>query len=313
MKTQAESQNDPHVPVLYQEVIHAIQPSSEGFYVDCTVGAAGHSYGILEASSPSGLLLGLDLDLEALTIARDRLEKFGKRAHLVQASYSTLRLQLDKVGWVRVQGVLLDLGISSMQVDRPDRGFSFREDGPLDMRFDSSSPLTASDLVNELPVEELAAILYRYGEERQSRRIAAEIHRNRPIESTLDLANIISRVTGRGKTKIHPATRTFQALRIAVNHELESLEEGLPQAIDALDHGGRLAVISFHSLEDRIVKRTIQRESRDCTCPPGQPACTCGHVASLRPVTRKPLMASEAEIAKNPRARSARLRVAEKI
>jgi 16S rRNA (cytosine1402-N4)-methyltransferase len=208
---------------------------------------------------------------------------------------------------------LFDLGISSMQVDMPARGFSFQEEGPLDMRFDVDSPLMASDLINTLPADELANVIFEFGEERYSRRIAAEIVRNRPVSSTLELAGIISRATGRRRSRIHPATRTFQALRIAVNHELESLEEGLPQAIEALEPGGRLAVISFHSLEDRIVKRTIQRESRDCICPPGQPTCTCGHVASLRPVTRKPVVAGEAEVHKNPRARSARLRVAEKI
>jgi 16S rRNA (cytosine1402-N4)-methyltransferase len=313
MNAEAKESNQPHEPVLFQEIIQAIRPSSEGSYVDCTVGAGGHASGILEASSPNGRLLGLDLDLAALELAGSRLGQFKGRVHLVHASYTSLSNQLRRLGWEQVQGVLFDLGISSMQVDMPARGFSFQEEGPLDMRFDVDSPLMASDLINTLPADELANVIFEFGEERYSRRIAAEIVRNRPVSSTLELAGIISRATGRRRSRIHPATRTFQALRIAVNHELESLEEGLPQAIEALEPGGRLAVISFHSLEDRIVKRTIQRESRDCICPPGQPTCTCGHVASLRPVTRKPVVAGEAEVHKNPRARSARLRVAEKI
>ncbi|HJS28840.1 MAG TPA: 16S rRNA (cytosine(1402)-N(4))-methyltransferase RsmH [Anaerolineales bacterium] len=313
MNAEAKQSNQPHEPVLYQEIIQAIRPSSEGTYVDCTVGAGGHASGILEASSPNGRLLGLDLDLAALELAGSRLRQFERRVHLVHASFTSLSTQLRRLGWEQVQGVLFDLGISSMQVDMPARGFSFQEEGPLDMRFDVDSPLMASDLINTLPADELANLIFEFGEERYSRRIAAEIVRNRPVSSTLELAGIISRATGRRRSRIHPATRTFQALRIAVNHELESLEEGLPQAIEALEPGGRLAVISFHSLEDRIVKRTIQRESRDCICPPGQPTCTCGHVASLRPVTRKPVVAGEAEVLKNPRARSAKLRVAEKI
>ncbi len=303
----------PHDPVLYYEVLQALQPRDGGRYVDGTLGAGGHGWGILDASSPGGLLLGLDLDPQALALAREKLAPFGERAVLRQASYLTLRERLDALGWDYVDGILLDLGISSMQVDVPERGFSFRQDGPLDMRFDPTAPTTAADLVNRLPESELADLIYRYGEERRSRRIARAIVAARPIEGTRQLAEIVRRAVGGGKRRIHPATRTFQALRIAVNRELEAVEQVLPLAVDALAPGGRLAVISFHSLEDRLVKVYFRRESRDCICPPGRPVCVCEHTARLRLVTRKPLQANEAEVTANPRARSARLRVAEKI
>ncbi|MDX1437662.1 MAG: 16S rRNA (cytosine(1402)-N(4))-methyltransferase RsmH, partial [Anaerolineales bacterium] len=303
----AAGPGSPHQPVLYQEIIHALRPTGEGSYVDCTVGAGGHAFGILEASSPDGRLLGLDRDKEALRRAADRLQGFQDRCWLVHSSYTTLPDQLKKLGWESINGILFDLGMSSIQVDDPGRGFSFRQEGPLDMRFDPGADLKAADLVNNLPADELANLIYEYGEERKSRQIAAAIVRNRPVESTTQLADIIRRATGRRRLKIHPATRTFQALRIAVNSELEALEDTLPQAIQALAPGGRIAVISFHSREDRIVKRTFQREGRDCICPTGQPSCTCGHVASLRPVTRKPLSPKDEEVRNNPRARSAKL------
>ncbi len=302
-----------HTPVLYHEVLQALQPRDGGRYVDGTLGAGGHAWGILDASSPGGLLLGLDLDPQALALAREKLAPFGERAILRQGSYLTLRQQLDALGWVSVDGILLDLGVSSMQVDTPERGFSFRQDGPLDMRFDPAASTTAADLVNHLPESELADLIYRYGEERRSRRIARAIVKARPIESTRQLAEVVRRAAGGGRGRIHPATRTFQALRIAVNRELEAVERVLPLAIDALASGGRLAVISFHSLEDRLVKTFFRRESRDCLCPPERPVCTCGHIARLRLVPRKAIQAGEAEVAVNPRARSARLRVAEKI
>ena len=302
-----------HQPVLYKDIIHALQPRREGKYVDGTLGAGGHAYGILEASSPNGHLLGLDVDQQALEIARERLAHFGPRATLIHASYTTLTDQLVRQGWETVDGIVLDLGVSSMQLDTPGRGFSFREDAPLDMRFDptQSGMSTAADLVNTLPERELADLIYRYGEERQSRRIAHAIVHSRPIHTTGQLAGVIKRAV-HSRERLHPATRTFQALRIAVNGELEAVEHGLPQAVKALAPGGRLAVIAFHSLEDRIVKEFFRRESRDCICPPQQPVCVCGHKASLREITRKPLQPSEEEIEINPRARSARLRVAEK-
>ncbi|HEX2981712.1 MAG TPA: 16S rRNA (cytosine(1402)-N(4))-methyltransferase RsmH, partial [Anaerolineaceae bacterium] len=279
-----------------------------------TLGAGGHAWGILQASSPEGRLLGLDLDPVALELARKRLAEFGERATLKQASYITLREQLAELGWPSVQGIVLDLGVSSMQIDTAERGFSFQAEGPLDMRFSPENPVTAADLVNRLPEAELAQIIWEYGEERMSRRIARAIVQARPIETTRQLAETIARAArGERGGRIHPATRTFQALRIAVNQELKVIEGVLPQAVDALDPGGRLAVISFHSLEDRIVKQFFRRESRDCICPPEQPICTCGHKASITEVTRHPIEAAEPEIAQNPRARSARLRVAEKL
>lgn len=302
-----------HQSVLYQDIIHALQPRSEGKYVDGTVGAGGHAYGILEASQPHGTLLGLDVDPQALDLARTRLAPFGPRAILIHASYLSLAEQLTALGWETVDGIVLDLGVSSMQLDTASRGFSFREDAPLDMRFDPTRPHapTAADLVNTLSETDLADVIYRYGEERLSRRVARAIVQARPLYTTGQLVKAITRVVRGGDH--HPATRTFQALRIAVNGELEAVEQVLPQALQVLAPGGRLAVIAFHSLEDRIVKEYFRRESRDCICPPRQPMCTCGHIARLREITRKPIQPTDEETHANPRARSARLRVAEKL
>jgi len=302
-----------HLPVLYHEIILALQPRREGFFVDCTLGAGGHAAGILEASQPDGRLLGMDLDPQAISISRQRLSSYGQRVVIVQASYTSLREQLGQLGWQVVHGILLDLGVSSMQLDTPERGFSFQADAPLDMRFDPTNTDTADHLVNSLPENDLADILYRYGEERRAYQVARAIVRARPIHGTARLAEIVARATRGGRPGFHPATRTFQALRIAVNHELEALEAVLPQAVSALAPVGRLAVISFHSLEDRIVKRYFRQESQDCICPPRQPVCTCGHHASLREVNRHPIQPGEAEIKANPRARSAKLRIVEKI
>ncbi len=302
----------PHLPVLYKEIIHALQPKAGGRYIDGTLGAGGHSAGLLEASAPTGEVLAFDLDPQAIEIARVRLAPFGKRVHILQASYVEMAEGAASLGWEAVDGIVLDLGVSSMQLDTAERGFSFLQDAPLDMRFSPNAPLSAADLVNSLSEGELADILYRYGEERQSRRIARAIAQNRPIASTRQLADLVLKMIGK-KERIHPATRTFQALRIAVNGELEAVESVLPIAIGLLRSGGRLAVISFHSLEDRIIKETFRRESTDCLCPPRQPVCTCGHRASIKPIHRKPLEAGEAEIQENSRARSAKLRVAEKL
>ncbi len=281
--------------------------------MDGTLGAGGHAQGILQASAPDGLLLGLDVDPQALQLARQRLAPFASRSFILHASYITLREQIQALGWPLVDGVLLDLGLSSMQLDTPERGFSFQADAPLDMRFDPDNPLTAAHLVNSLSEKELADLLYTYGEERRAYQVARAILAARPLHTTGQLAAVVAQVTGSGRPGMHPATRAFQALRIAVNHELESLEQVLPQALAALAPGGRLAVISFHSLEDRLVKQFFRRESRDCVCPPRQPICTCGHKASLIEITRQPLFPTEAEVQQNPRARSARLRVAEVI
>ena len=310
----------PHQPVLYHEIIHALQPKNKGYYVDGTVGAGGHAHGILEACAPDGRLLGLDVDPQALALARETLAPYGERARLIQASYDTLAERLREFEWDEVGGILLDLGLSSMQLDTPERGFSFQQDAPLDMRFDPVSPTTAADLVNSLPQDELADLIYRYGEERASRRIAQAILKARPLRTTRQLATVIESVLPRRgsfdrlRTKrVHPATRTFQALRIAVNDELNRVENVLPQAVAALKSGGRLAIISFHSLEDRIIKGYFRKESRDCICPPRQPVCTCGHKATLKEISRKPITPGKAETSVNPRARSAKLRVAEKL
>jgi 16S rRNA (cytosine1402-N4)-methyltransferase len=302
-----------HLPVLYHEIILALQPRREGLYVDGTLGAGGHAAGILEASQPSGRLLGMDLDPQAVSIARQRLSPFSGRAVIVQASYIHLREQLAELGWQAVNGILLDLGVSSMQLDTPERGFSFQADAPLDMRFDPANAVTAEYLVNTLSENELADVIYRFGEERRAYQVARAIVRARPIHGTARLAEIVARATRGGRPGFHPATRTFQALRIAVNRELEAIETVLPQAVGALAVAGRLAVISFHSLEDRIVKQYFRQESQDCICPPRQPICTCGHHASLREINRHPIQPGEAELNANPRARSAKLRIVEKI
>lgn len=308
----------PHLSVLYHEIILALRPKSPGYYIDATVGAGGHAWGILDASSPGGELLGMDLDPQALEIASRRLSFFRNRVHLIQDSYTTMGDHIHQLGWGGIQGIVIDLGVSSMQLDTPERGFSFHSDGPLDMRFDPSQPLDASDLVNGWSERDLADVIWRYGEEQQSRRIARAVVQARPLRTTRELAAVILQAVGGGKnpresrSRIHPATRTFQALRIAVNGELAALETFLPQAVSRLGQGGRLAVISFHSLEDRIVKQFFRRESQDCICPAEQPVCTCGHKATLIEVNRHPIVASEDEIESNPRARSARLRVIEK-
>jgi 16S rRNA (cytosine1402-N4)-methyltransferase len=301
----------PHHPVLYHEIIHALQPKSPGSYVDGTVGAGGHARGILEACAPDGRLLGIDIDPQALMLARENLAPYGQRAHLAQASYSALTEILQNLGWGPIDGLVLDLGLSSMQLDAPERGFSFQHDAPLDMRFDQEFPTRAADLVNLLRQDELADLIFRYGEERFSRQIAKAIVEARPLQTTGQLATVIETVKPARK-RLHPATQTFQALRIEVNKELDHLKEVLPQAVANLKTGGRIAVISFHSLEDRIVKEYFHRESMDCLCPPKQPICTCGHKATLKEVTKKPIAPGEAEIKANPRARSAKLRIAEK-
>lgn len=301
-----------HQPVLYHEIIHALHPGSSGRYVDGTLGAGGHAYGILAASEPGGLLLGLDIDPSALKIASRALAPFRGRVMIKHASYVQVDEMTSIMGWDKVDGILLDLGASSMQFDSPQRGFSFIQDGPLDMRFNPTQSLTAAKIVNTWPEQELADLIYRYGEENLSRRIAHAIVASRPVKQTRELAAIVERVKPR-KGYLHPATQTFQAIRIAVNSELESITLALPKAVKILTSGGRLAVISFHSLEDRLVKEFFHQESRDCICPPRQPICTCGHKAVIKEINRRPIVPSEEEITQNPRARSAKLRVAEKL
>jgi 16S rRNA (cytosine1402-N4)-methyltransferase len=303
-----------HIPVLYQEVIALLQPRAGGLYIDGTIGGGGHSAGLLAASAPDGRVLGFDKDPEAITFAQAQLAAFGERVTLVNASYADMDAIAPANGFAQVDGVLLDLGLSSRQLDTGARGFSFKYDGPLDMRFDQTQGETAADLINNLTEAELADIFWRYGEEKQSRKLARIITANRPITTTSQLADLIAaHAAPRRRRRIHPATLVFQALRIAVNRELDAVETGTAAAIQLLKPGGRLAVISFHSLEDRFVKRYFRQLSQDCICPPSQPICTCDAQAVVRRVTRKAVKAAEAELMDNPRSRSARLRVVEKI
>jgi len=301
----------PHIPVLADAVVEAL--SSAQRVIDGTLGLGGHARALLDAGVAE--ILGLDWDAAALEIARANLAAFGQRVHIVHASYVNMAAEASRLGWTQVGGILLDLGVSSLQLDTPQRGFAFMKDGPLDMRFDpDSSRPTAAELVNDLDEAELADLFYNYGEEPQSRRLARIIVQKRPFETTRQLAGVIETALPRRKgDRIHPATRIFQALRIAVNGELESIERALPRAIDLLEPGGRLAVISFHSLEDRIVKQAFRLASTDCICPPNVPVCVCGHKASVRLVNRKPIVAAAEEIAGNPRSRSAKLRIVEKL
>ncbi len=300
-----------HVPVLLHEVLDglALRPGSD--VIDGTLGGGGHAQAILEATSPSGRLLGLDADGSAVTRGRQRLAQFGSRVILAQANFDQMTIVAGAYHFVP-DAILLDLGLSSYQLDDAGRGFSFQGEGPLDMRFDSQHGRPAADLVNTLDEASLADVIYRFGEERHARRIARAIVRARPLTSTRALATLIERTVGGSHERIHPATRTFQALRIAVNDELGVLERVLPQAVTLLRPGGRLAVIAFHSLEDRVVKQFMQQEAKDCICPPRIPVCVCGHRASVQLITRKPIMADEHEVEMNPRSRSARLRIAQK-
>jgi 16S rRNA (cytosine1402-N4)-methyltransferase len=306
------SEATPHIPVLLDEVLEGLSPLPGQRLIDGTVGAGGHTEAILKAIAPHGQVLALDADPSALEIARRRLAAYGDRVRFVNVNFVQLAAAARDLDFIPVHGILLDLGLSSMQLDAVERGFSFQSAGPLDMRYDPDSPTTASDLVNNLAQDELADLIYRFGEERRSRAIARAIVAARPLHTTHQLAEVVARaVGGRRGDRLHPATRTFQALRIAVNDELDVLRAALPAATSILASGGRLAVISFHSLEDRIVKEFFRQESRDCICPPGQPVCTCGHRATLHIITPKPITATSTEAALNPRARSAKLRVAE--
>ena len=296
---------------MVEEVLNALDVRSGGRYIDCTVGEGGHSAEIRASADPAPRLLGLDVDEEALSTAKRRL---GGGVTLVRGSYRELKRLAETNGFMPADGVLLDLGLSSLQVESGARGFSFLRPGPLDMRFDSSQELTAHHIVNGYGEEELANLIYRFGEERRSRRIARAIVRSRPIEDTAELAEVVRRSMGRQPRRhTHPATRTFQAIRMETNAELETVEQGVRGAIEVLRPGGRLAVISYHSLEDRLVKRLLARESSTCVCPPGAAACACGHEPTVRLVNRRVIRPSRSEVVTNPRSRSAKLRAAERI
>jgi len=306
-----------HRPVLLRETIELLAPERGGLFVDCTLGLGGHSDAILQASTETQVL-GIDRDDEALGLAKTRLARYGPRFQAVHADFRELTRVLANAKVKSARGILADLGVSSWQLDSPSRGFSFRHDAPLDMRMDAKGDTeTAAELLGRLPEVEIARIIFEYGEERRSRRIARFIVENRkrgdPVRTTRDLAELVLRAIGPGKERrIHPATRTFQALRIAVNRELEGLDQFVEDAVDALEPEGRLAVISFQSLEDRIIKRTLLKLSGRCQCPPRAPTCRCGARKVVDVLTRRPMTPDENEIAENSRARSAKLRAGSK-
>jgi 16S rRNA (cytosine1402-N4)-methyltransferase len=302
-----------HTPVLLEEAMWALAVLPGGRYIDCTLGGGGYAVSIMEHSQPGGQLLGLDADPEAMEAARGRLAKYGDSVLLVNDNFANLEAIAYRHDFHPVNGIIFDLGLSSLQLGSAARGFSFQEEGPLDMRFSPSLEVTAADIVNRSSEVELARIIRAYGEEPHAQRIARFIVKERPLATTRELADLVEQAVGGRKGKIHPATRTFQALRIAVNHELGNLETALKQAVNLLGFGGRLVVVSYHSLEDRVVKHVLQRESRDCVCPPGTPQCLCGHTASLRTITKRVITPSPEELEANPRSRSARLRAAERI
>ncbi|MDO8472841.1 MAG: 16S rRNA (cytosine(1402)-N(4))-methyltransferase RsmH [Dehalococcoidia bacterium] len=302
-----------HVPVLLSETIKALNVLPGGRYVDCTLGSGGHASAILEASAPGGQLLGIDADPKAIEETRQRLFDFRSDILLVNDNFANLERVCADANFYPVNGILFDLGLSSRQLEADGRGFSFQHESPLDMRFDPAQELTAADIVNGYSEKDLSDLIFQFGEDPSSRQIARQIVASRPMRTTLELAGAITRATGRGREKIHPATRTFQALRIAVNQELRSLSAALTQAIGLLGFQGRLVVISYHSLEDRIVKNLLRHESTECICPPVVLKCACGHVARLRLATKKAITPSQAEVLSNPRSRSARLRTAERI
>ena len=302
-----------HVPALLDEVIAGLQPRRGGYFVDCTVGLGGHAAAILEKISPSGRLLGIDADPQAIKISQDKLSAYGEAVTLVNDNFVNLEAICERYHFHPVDGILFDLGVSSLQLDTAERGFSFHLDAPLNMRFDPGQGLTASDIVNSFSEQELAKLIERYGEERHSRRIARHIVQNRPIATTVELARLVEQVLGGKRAKIHPATRTFMALRIAVNSELQNLELALKQTLNLLRPGGRLTVISYHSLEDRIVKQFMRCAASGCLCPPGTVICRCGHVPTLKLISRKVIKPTSLEIESNPRSRSAKLRIAERL
>ena len=314
-----------HISVLCDKVIDFLSPKPDGVYIDGTVGLGGHSVAILETSAPNGRVIGIDLDVEALSIAKSRLHVFGERSSLIKGNYAEMDVLLETRHSIHaVDGILLDLGVSSLQLDVPERGFSFNHTGPLDMRMNArpalnskrGMDLTAMQVVNNSPMDALVDIFKRYGEERFARRIAHRIiqtRRETPITTTTQLAEIVKHAVPGGISKIHPATRVFQALRIHINAELENLAMGLDAAIPLLKPGGCLCVITFHSLEDRIVKHCFQKCARACICPPKTPICICEHTASLEILTKRPILPDAVEVQQNPRARSAKLRVARKL
>lgn len=313
-----------HIPVLCDKIVDFLKPKSDGVYIDGTIGLGGHSTAILKAAAPNGHIFGIDLDADALTVAKDRLQIFGERFSLINGNFAEMNVLLESHAVHAVDGILLDLGVSSLQLDAPHRGFSFNHTAPLDMRMNSGhkndaapeTMPTAMQVVNNSTADVLVDIFRRYGEERFAKRIAHRIvtaRRHEPITTTTQLAEIVKQSVPKGRFKIHPATRVFQALRIYVNAELENLMAGLDVAVTLLKPNGCLCVISFHSLEDRIVKRRFQTWARTCICPPKTPICICEHSPSVEILTKRPVLPDATEVQHNPRARSAKLRVARKL
>jgi len=302
-----------HIPVLVEEVIEALNVTPGSRYVDCTLGGGGHASAILQRCQPSGELLGIDSDPEAIKLAQHNLYDYFESTILINANFSNLEQICTETGFSPVDGILFDLGLSSLQLGTAERGFSFQRNGPLDMRFNPDEKLTAADIVNKLPETKLAQLIRIYGEETFAERIAANIVQNRPINDTAELAIIETNSIGVHRGKIHPATKTFQALRIAVNRELEYLTSALEQTLNCLNSGGRLVVLSYHSLEDRIVKNFMLRESKACLCPVDIPECRCHHEPKLQLITRNVIVPTDKEVEINPRSRSAKLRVAQRL
>ena len=306
-----------HEPVMLPEIVEALAVRPGGRYVDATLGLGGHSAAIIQAAQPGGRLLGIDRDPNAIRFASERLAPYGDGVVIARGEFADIAEICDAHGFRPVDGILFDLGVSSVQLDMAGRGCSFRREETLDLRMDPEGGITAADIVNTYDEARLAALIWEYGEERHSRRIARAIVARRPLHTTTALANLVEGVArharGHSAERIHPATRTFQALRIAVNGEIEQIERALVDAEGLLGPGGRIAVISFHSLEDRAVKTFFRDRARDCICPPRQPVCTCDHRATLREISRKVSRPTDDEVARNPRARSARLRVAEHL
>jgi len=307
-----------HEPVMLREAVDSLGCRPGGVYFDGTVGGGGHAYEILASTAPDGILIGVDRDDDALAECARRLEVFGNRAILVKGNFARIDAILSELGFEKVSGILLDLGVSSHQFDAPERGFGFSRDAPLDMRMDRDDTVTAFDIVNGFPEEKLKKIIREYGEEMMPGRIVRAISERRklsPIRTTGELAAIIAGALPNHlkKKKIHPATKTFQALRIAVNNELENLHAAIERGIDMLEEGGRFSVIAFHSLEDRMVKELFRSWEKGCVCPPDFPVCRCGRTGKLKVLTKRPWMPGEAEIISNPRARSARLRTAVRV
>ncbi|MHB1398473.1 MAG: 16S rRNA (cytosine(1402)-N(4))-methyltransferase RsmH [Trichloromonadaceae bacterium] len=313
-----ETEGFQHLSVMPEEVLQYLQPRADQLYLDGTVGAGGHSRLILEASAPSGRVIGLDRDPQALAKATEVLAGFGDRVRLRHANFSAATQVLAELGAPGLDGLLLDLGVSSYQLDAPQRGFSFRSEAPLDMRMDQTTGVTAAEVLNSCDAAELTRIFREYGEERYAGRIARRIERERqlaPLETTRQLAELVRGAVPGGFVpgRIHPATRVFQALRIHVNQELDHVAKGLEQGLELLRIGGRMVIISFHSLEDRLVKQFFAAQARSCICPPRLPLCNCGHQARVEVLTRKAVRAGEAEVNANPRARSAVLRAIRRI